>query len=459
MSDQSMSAEAAEELRRSALAHLWTHNGAWNEMAEEGLPFIAVHGKGVRIVDSLGREWMDVSAGYQCVTAGHGRTELAQVAYDQMSQLAYFPNSGATPPSIKLAEKLAQITPGNLSRSFFVNGGSDAVETAVKLARAYHKRNGEAGRYRIISRKGSYHGALGLTTWLGGRDVNEQRDYIPAYPGMLYAPQPNPYRCEYGGQSPSECAELCVNAIEDLILFHGPETVAAVVADPIPGNAAVPGPEYWPRLREICTNYGVVLIADEVITAWGRTGKMFALEHWGVVPDIMTVAKGLSSAYAPVGAVIATDDIASVFAGGEQHRPFIHALTFGGHPVTTAVALRNIEIIEREKLPENAAVQGRYLVDRLAEMQEKYAVIGHVHAMGLQIGLELVKDRNTKEPIAPEFRDMLSSEMEKRRLLVRAGTAGFTLYPPISISSDETQELAMKLDESFAAVSATFGLN
>ena len=151
MSDQSMSAETAEELRRSALAHLWTHNGAWNEMAEEGLPFIAVRGKGVRIVDSLGREWMDVSAGYQCVTAGHGRTELAQVAYDQMSQLAYFPNSGATPPSIKLAEKLAQITPGNLSRSFFVNGGSDAVETAVKLARAYHKRNGEAGRYRIIS--------------------------------------------------------------------------------------------------------------------------------------------------------------------------------------------------------------------------------------------------------------------------------------------------------------------
>ena len=224
---------------------------------------------------------MDVSAGYQCVTAGHGRTELAQVAYDQMSQLAYFPNSGATPPSIKLAEKLAQITPGNLSRSFFVNGGSDAVETAVKLARAYHKRNGEAGRYRIISRKGSYHGALGLTTWLGGRDVNEQRDYIPAYPGMLYAPQPNPYRCEYGGQSPSECAELCVKAIEDLILFHGPETVAAVVADPIPGNAAVPGPEYWPRLREICTKYGVVLIADEVITAWGRTGKMFAVGALG----------------------------------------------------------------------------------------------------------------------------------------------------------------------------------
>ena len=139
-------------------------------------------------------------------------------------------------------------------------------------------------------------------------------------------------------------------------------------------------------------------------------------------PDIMTVAKGLSSAYAPVGAVIATDAIASVFAGGEQHRPFIHALTFGGHPVTTAVALRNIEIIEREKLPENAAVQGRYLVDRFAEMQEKYPVIGHVHAMGLQIGLELVKDRSTKEPIAPEVRDMLSSEMEKRRLLVRAGT-------------------------------------
>ena len=154
-----------------------------------------------------------------------------------------------------------------------------------------------------------------------------------------------------------------------------------------------------------------------------------------------------------------TEDIASVFAGGEQHRAFIHALTFGGHPVTTAVALRNIEIIEREKLPENSAAQGRYLADRFAEMQDKYPVIGHVHAMGLQIGLELVKDRSTKEPIAPEVRDLLSSEMEKRRLLVRAGTSGFTLYPPISISSDETQELAEKLDESFAAVSATLGMN
>ena len=154
-----------------------------------------------------------------------------------------------------------------------------------------------------------------------------------------------------------------------------------------------------------------------------------------------------------------TDAIASVFVGGEQHRPFIHALTFGGHPVTTAVALRNIEIIEREKLPENSAIQGRYLADRFAEMQEKYPVIGHVHAMGLQMGLELVKDRNTKEPTAPEFRDMLSSEMEKRRLLVRAGTSGFTLYPPISITADETQELAAKLDESFAAVTATLRSN
>ena len=188
------------------------------------------------------------------------------------------------------------------------------------------------------------------------------------------------------------------------------------MADPIPGNAAVPGPEYWPRLREICTKYGVVLIADEVITAWGRTGKMFAAGALGCGSRHHDRCQGLSSAYAPVGAVIATDDIASVFAGGEQHRPFIHALTFGGHPVTTAVALRNIEIIERENLPHNAAVQGRYLMDRLAEMQDKYPVIGHVHAMGLQIGLELVKDRSTKEPIAPEFRDMLSSEMEKRRL-------------------------------------------
>jgi len=450
--------EDAEALRRTALKYLWTHNGGWNEMAEDGRPFVAVKGRGVRIIDANGREWMDVSAGYQCVTIGHGRVELAQVAYDQMSQLAYFPNSGATPPSIALAAKLAEITPGNLKRSFFVNGGSDAVETAVKMALAYHKRRGEPGRYRLISRKGSYHGALGITTWLGGRDVNEQRDYEPAYPGMLYAPQPNPYRCELGGASASECAELCVKAVERLIVFHGPETVAAVVADPIPGTAAVPGPEYWPMLREICSKYGVLLIGDEVITAWGRTGRLFGFEHWNVIPDIMTVAKGLSSAYAPIGAAIATDDIADTFAGGPGRRPFIHALTFGGHPVSCAVALRNIEIVERENLVKNSEVQGRRLKEKLEDMKARYPIIGCVQGIGLQLGLDLVRDRATKEPLDSNVRALLSEELQKRRLLMRAGSSGFTLYPPISITADETDELASKLDESFAVVCGRLGL-
>jgi adenosylmethionine-8-amino-7-oxononanoate aminotransferase len=247
---------------------------------------------------------------------------------------------------------------------------------------------------------------------------------------------------------------LCVKAIEDLILFHGAETIAAVVADPIPGaNAAVPGPEYWPMLREICTRYGIVLIADEVITAWGRTGTMFALEHWDVVPDILTVAKGMSSAYAPIGAAIATSAIASAFAGGKASRPLIHALTFGGHPMSSAVALKNIEIIERENLPGNARTLGLYLRERLLEMQQRHKIIGCVQGIGLQVGLELVKDQDTKEPIDADTRSLLSEELKKRRLLVRAGDYGFTLYPPLSINKDEVDELVEKLDESLASVS------
>ena len=446
-----------DQLRKDALEHLWTHNGSWVDMAENGGPVIILKAKGIRLTDSDGVEWMDVSSGYQCVTAGHAREELAEAAIEQMREIAYFPNFGATPPTIKLSKKLAQITPGNLTRSFFVNGGSDAVETAVKMARAYHVRNKEGSRYRIISRKGSYHGALGITTHLGGRDVNEQRDYVPSFPGLLYAPQPNAYRSSFNTEDPELDAELCANAIQDLIEFHGPETVSAIVADPIPGaNASVPGSCYWPMLREICNKYGVILIGDEVITAWGRTGKMFALEHWDVVPDIMTVAKGLSSAHLPVGAVIATKEIASVFAGGEVSKPFIHALTFGGHPVTNAVALRNIKLIEDENLVKNSETQGAYIKKRLLEMMDKYPMIGCVQGKGLQIGIDLVIDRVSKEPIPDSVRETLGDELEKRRLLVRPGSFGFTLYPPLIINREEVNELLEKMDESFSVTHKLF---
>ena len=295
-----------EHVRLKALNNLWIHNRDWTEMAESGGPHVITSGKGVRVTDSEGNSWIDVNAGYSCVNIGYGRPEIAQAVYEQINKTPFCPIGTTTETVIKLAEKLAELAPGDLNRVFFSTGGSEANETALKIAKAYHNHHGEPGRYRVISRKGSYHGMTGGVLWTGDGPAVQKADYGPAYPGMLHVPQPNPYRCELGGSSPEECAERCVNAIEDMILFQGPETVAAVIAEPIssPLGAVVPGPNYWPRLREICDKYGCLLVADEVITGFGRTGKMFACEHWGITPDIMTVAKGITSGYIPMGGAI-----------------------------------------------------------------------------------------------------------------------------------------------------------
>ena len=321
----------AETLRRSALEHLWMHNSDWVQMAEEGGPTIVVGGKGIRVTDSEGKTWIDVNGGYASVAVGYGRTEIADAAREQMLKLSYFPNGTTTEPLVRLAEKLAHIAPGSLERMFPVTGGSEANETAVKMSLAYHRRMGEMGRYKVISRSGSYHGATGGAMWLGG--TTDRSDYEPAYPGNVSAPQPNPSSCELGGRTPSECAIRCAQAIEDLILLHGPSTVAAVIAEPVASSAcgAVPGDEYWPMVRQICDRYGVLLIADEVVIGFGRTGKMFAMEHWDVVPDLMTVAKGVISSYLPMAAALATREIADVFAG--ENNVLYHSVTFGGHPV------------------------------------------------------------------------------------------------------------------------------
>ena len=352
---------------------------------------------------------------------GYGRTEIADAVLEQMLKITFTPRGTTTPPIAALSEKLAQITPGDLERSWAVTGGSEANETAIKIAKAYHKRNGEAGRYKIISRKGSYHGALGLTTWLGGR--GGRSDFEPPYPGMLYAPQPNPYRNEFDSEDPSEIAVKAAQAVDDLIVFHGPETVAAVIAEPICADtpvdaASVPGPEYWPMLRQICDRHGVLLIADEVICGFGRTGKWFGINHWDVVPDIMTVAKGIVSTYLPMAAAIATRRVADAFAGPENIFPM--TLTFGGHPVTAAAALANIKIIEEENLVENAAQMGAYLLEQLGSLQDEHPTIGNVRGIGLINAVEIVKDRQTKERFPQEMgvEELLAKKFAEHRLIL-----------------------------------------
>ena len=448
-------AEDTEALRRLALEHLWMHRRDWLQMAEEGEPTIIVEGDGLRVTDSEGNTWLDANGGYISVNVGYGRTDIVDAVREQMLKLTYFAQGTTTEPLVRLVEKLAQITPGSLERTWPVSGGSEANETAIKIARAYHRRRGEPGRYKIISRKGSYHGALGATLWLGGNAPRS--DFEPAYPGMVYAPQPDPYSCELGGTTPSECAVRCAQAIEDLILFHGPETVAAVIAEPISAErgAIVPGDEYWPMLRQICDKYGVLLITDEVICGFGRTGKMFAIEHWDVVPDIMTMAKGLISSYLPMAATIATREVADVFAGEENILPM--ALTFGGHPVTAAAALKNIEIIENEGLVQNSAATGAYYLEQLQDLKAEHPIIGNVQGRGLLLGVKLVSDRETRAGFPPELKlsEVLTEKFRRQGLILCPTTDGSTILlgPPLCITPGEVDEIVVGLDRALGELS------
>ena len=447
-------------LRGAAIRHLWMHNRDWTQMAEDGEPMIAARGEGVRIEDSDGNSWIDVNGGYNSVNVGYGRMEIADAAHEQMARLSYFPNGTATEPTAALAKKLAEITPGTLSRSFPVSGGSEANETALKIARAYHRRRGDSGRYKVISRIGSYHGTTAGVLWLGGTPQSARADFEPAYPGMVYAPTPLPYRSSIEGETASECAVRCAEAVERLIVSEGAETVAAVIGEPVsvPLGAVVPADEYWPMMRDICDRYGVLLIADEVINGFGRTGKMFAVEHWGIVPDIMTVAKGIVSSYLPMAAAVATEEVAGAFAGENDY--LRHVLTASGHPVAAAASLRNIEIIESERLVENAAETGAYFKERLEDMAGDHPTIGDVRGVGLLVAMELVRERESKAAFAPEDRvaERLNESFRKHGLILRVNGPVVNMGPPLCITKSEVDEIIHALDLSLWELEGEIGI-
>ena len=438
-------------LQQKAKDHLWMHFNRQSVMEDGGGVPIIVKGSGHHIFDTRGKKYFDGLSGLFVVNAGHGRKRLAEAAAKQAEELAFFPLwSYAHPAAIELADRLASYAPGDLNRVFFSSGGGEAVETAFKLAKYYWKLQGRPTKHKVISRSVAYHGttqgALAITGIPGMKEMFE-----PVTPGGFRVPNTNFYRAaEMGAPADDEFlfGQWAANRIEEMILFEGPETVAAVFLEPVQnsGGAFPPPPGYFARVREICDQYDVLLVADEVITAFGRIGNMFASTTYGFEPDMITCAKGMTSGYSPIGATIVNEKIYEPFTHGDVS--FYHGYTFGGHPVSSAVALANLDIFEEEKLNENVRENSpvfRATLEKLLDLP----IVGNVRGDGYFFGIELVKDKTSKETFDADeserlLRGFLSKALFEAGLYCRADDRGdpvIQLAPPLTVGPKEFDEV------------------
>ncbi|MDQ3664593.1 MAG: aspartate aminotransferase family protein [Actinomycetota bacterium] len=434
-------------LQRAAHDHLWMHFTRHSSYQSADIPTI-VRGDGAYIYDSLGRRYLDGLAGLFVVQVGHGRTELAEAAAKQASELAFFPLwSYAHPTAIELAERLAGYAPGDLNRVFFTTGGGEAVESAWKLAKQYFKLIGKPTKHKVISRAIAYHGTpQGALSITGLPDM--KAPFEPLVPSSFRVPNTNIYRAPVHGDDPEAFGRWAADRIDEAIEFEGPDTVAAVFIEPVQnsGGCFPPPPGYFQRVREICDKHDVLLVSDEVICAFGRLGHMFASERYGYQPDIVTCAKGLTSGYSPLGAMVTTDRLFEPFAGGSAS--FMHGFTFGGHPVSAAVAMANLDIFEREQLNEHVrANEGafRSTLERLYDLP----IVGDVRGDGYFYGIELVKDKATKVTFDDDeserlLRGFLSKALFDAGLYCRADDRGdpvVQLAPPLICDQSHFDEI------------------
>jgi adenosylmethionine-8-amino-7-oxononanoate aminotransferase len=424
-------------LQAAAKRHLWMHFTRMSSYETNDVPVI-VRGEGPWVWDSRGKRYLDGLSGLFVVQAGHGRRELAEAASRQAETLAFFPLwSYAHPNAIELSERLANLAPGDLNRIFFTTGGGEAVETAWKLARQYFRATGEPGRYKVLSRNIAYHGTtMGALSITGLPDI--KAPFEPLVPGSVRVANTNFYRAPEHGDDLEAFGQWAANDIEARIEMEGPDTVAAVFLEPVQnsGGCFPPPPGYFQRVREICDRHGVLLVSDEVICAFGRLGSWFGSEHFGYQPDMITCAKGLTSGYSPLGAVLVSDRLMEPFLTGQAS--FSHGFTFGGHPVSTAVALANLDLFEKEDLVGNAnrrASDFRAVLDGLRDLP----IVGDVRGEGYFYGIELVKDRATRETFDDAeserlLRGFLSPALFEAGLVCRADDRGdpvIQLAPPL----------------------------
>lgn len=418
-------------------------------------PLIFAEGKGAIIRDVQGREYIDGLSGLWNVNVGHGREELAQAAAEQMRTLAFCSGyvGSSSIPAIKLAARLAQLLYPSINAIFFTSGGAESNESAFKTARFYWRAKGKPEKVKIIARVHSYHGVTQQAMSATGMAAYWKM-FEPRVPWIVHINPPYVYR--YEGARPGESVgQAAARELEEAILREGPETVGAFIAEPVMGAGGVipPPDDYFPLVRQICTKYDVLFIADEVITGFGRTGKWFALTHWGVEPDIVSFAKGVTSGYLPLGGIGVSDAIFDVMNSVAPENRWMHAYTYSGHPTCCAVGLKNLEIIEREKLPDRAAVLGRRLLDGLTTLYDLRAV-GDVRGKGLMAGVELTSDRKTKAgfPADQKVTERVRREMEKRGLFTRIRGDVINLAPPLIVTEAQVDRIVEILRESIEAV-------
>jgi adenosylmethionine-8-amino-7-oxononanoate aminotransferase len=438
-------------LQKSAREHLWMHFTRMSSYDSADVPVI-VRGEGAYVWDAKGRKLLDALAGLFVSQVGHGRKELAEAAAKQAGELAFFPLwSYAHPSAIELAERVANYAPGDLNRVFFTSGGGEAVESAWKLAKNYFKLTGQPMKHKVISRAVAYHGttqgALSITGLPALKAVFE-----PLVPSTFRVPNTNFYRAPEHGDDLEAFGRWAADQIAVAIENEGPETVAAVFLEPVQnaGGCFPPPPGYFQRVREICDRYDVLLVSDEVICAFGRLGHMFGAERYGYQPDIITCAKGLTSGYSPLGAMIASDRLIEPFLHGTES--FAHGYTFGGHPVSTAVALANLDIFEREGLNRHVLANQdafRATLEKLTDLP----IVGDVRGDGYFYGIELVKDKATKETFSDAeaeklLRGFLSKALYEAGLYCRADDRGdpvIQLSPPLICGQEHFDEMEQKL--------------
>ncbi|WP_216830221.1 aspartate aminotransferase family protein [Alkalihalobacterium elongatum] len=417
----------------------------WHSMKpyNPGATMVVEEAKGAWITDTDGRRYLDAMSGLWCVNAGYGRTEFAEAAHEQLTKLAYYPLTQSHLPAIELAEKLNEMLEGDYV-FFFSNSGSEANETAFKIARQYHAQKGDHQRHKIISRYRSYHGNT-IATLAATGQAQRKYKYEPLAPGFIHVPPPDSYRSpEDPNATPRELKS--VQAIEQVMTWELSETVAAVIMEPIitGGGILIPPDGYMSGVKEVCEDHGALLIVDEVICGFGRTGEPFGFMNYGVKPDIITMAKGITSGYMPLSATAVKREIYEAFKGTDEYDYFRHVNTFGGSPASCAVALKNLEIMEKEKLFERSKEVGKQMISDLRKSIEDHPYVGDIRGKGLLMGIELVDNKETKEPLDINLVNKVLNACKQEGLILAkngATVAGYnnviSISPPLTIDNKD----------------------